>query len=148
MTHTEIQVRVTTERATVPMVFTLIASIALSIITSIRFINTIIKPAEKLTRTVRRIAQGHKMRTDLPIFVVNVGNLSPEGVADMDYFLQQVKEQGIPMTYVYFAAGYDGFDYKINTSGMELSPEQMTEGIKIIQQAVDFMKKESHDDEQ
>ena len=82
-----------------------------------------------------------KMRTDLPIFVVNVGNLSPDGVADMNYYLQQVKEQGIPMTYVYFAAGYDGFDYKINTSGMELSPEQMTEGIKIIQQAVDFMKK-------
>jgi hypothetical protein len=82
-----------------------------------------------------------KMRTDLPIFVVNVGNLSPDGIADMNYFLQQVKEQGIPMTYVYFAAGYDGFDYKINTSGMELSSESKPEGIKIIQQAVDFMIK-------
>jgi hypothetical protein len=82
-----------------------------------------------------------KMRADLPIFVVNVGNFSPDGIADMNYFLQQVKEQGIPMTYVYFADGYDGFDYKINTSGMELSSESKPEAIKIIQQAVDFMIK-------
>lgn len=59
MAQTETSIKQTTENAALTIIFTSLASIALSVIASIRFTRTILQPAEKLTESVRRISQGH-----------------------------------------------------------------------------------------
>ena len=58
MSQTEIKVRSTASDATFTVISISIASIILSFIISTRFTRSIIKPAEKLTASVRKISQG------------------------------------------------------------------------------------------
>ena len=59
MSATETKVRSTSRNTTFSLIFTTLASLALSIIASIQFTKIILRPAEKLTQTVRSISRGH-----------------------------------------------------------------------------------------
>ncbi|MEK6755405.1 MAG: ATP-binding protein [Bacteroidota bacterium] len=59
MEVTETKVRSTARNTTFTLIFALVASVVLSIVASIQFTRMIVKPAEKLTQTVRSISRGH-----------------------------------------------------------------------------------------
>jgi hypothetical protein len=80
-----------------------------------------------------------QLRTDLPIYVVDPGNMGLENEADMEFFIQKAKKQGVPLTLVNFEFAGDGFDWKVNT--FSWSSDMKTKASEIIQQAIDFMIK-------
>ncbi len=59
MVRAESTVRSTTFSATLALILAALASIIISLVASIQFTRTIIKPAERLTDSVRRISLGH-----------------------------------------------------------------------------------------
>lgn len=59
MVRAELTVRTATFKATLAVIFASLASIVISFFASVQFTRTIIKPAERLTASVRKISQGH-----------------------------------------------------------------------------------------
>ncbi len=83
-----------------------------------------------------------KYRTDLPIFLLNTYPPGSYGYIEIEYFHSKLTALNVPLTYVDFqGVPWDGFDYKLNVTGTPISADKLPEGIKIIQQAVDFMIK-------
>lgn len=77
-----------------------------------------------------------QLSTDLPILVVRCGLDSKENLADIDYFIQQAEEQGVPLTLIRNDIGDHGFDW-LDKSTDVTSREK---GISIIKQTIQFMK--------
>ncbi|MGB2868830.1 MAG: ATP-binding protein [Bacteroidota bacterium] len=78
MAQTEQRIRETTKGATLTVILASLASIVLSVSASIRFTRTILLPAEKLTRSVRNISQGHLNQKIDVITDDEIGELSRE----------------------------------------------------------------------
>ncbi|MBM4161378.1 MAG: cell wall metabolism sensor histidine kinase WalK [Ignavibacteria bacterium] len=74
----ENRIRSVATNTTFTLIFAALASIALSVVASIRFTRMIVRPAEKLTRTVRSISRGHLTQKIDIVTDDEIGELSQE----------------------------------------------------------------------
>jgi hypothetical protein len=75
-----------------------------------------------------------QLRKDLPILVVRTGYDSQDNLADIDYFIQQAQEQGIPITLIKYDNASQRFEWNRWWAANNAQSKQ------IINQTVEFMQ--------